>query len=178
MTYVPSVTEDQIMTTLVTWIMTALAGQVAQGWANRVATPTGDFVIVSGLVKARLSQHERSHVTPVFPATVGSEVTQQTVDYHVQLDCYGQGASDNAFALSTAFASDRACDFFTAQLPGLAPLFCEDPRQLPITNGEQQYEDRWTIVAHLQCYTSISDAQESATSVSAGVINVDAEYSA
>ena len=115
-------------------------------------------------------------LTPLF--IQGGETNQQSADYHIQLDAYGVNAGDWASILTTAFRSDRAYEFFSTQSQGITPLYMEDAKQAPLVTGEQQYEARWTMVAHLQFKPSITDVQQSAATVTAGIINVDAEYPA
>lgn len=172
MTYTITITEAQVFTAIRNWLLNAVAGEIVQGWENRVATPSGGFVVMSGLVKQRLSTNETSYPDDA------TESNTQSIDYHIQLDAYGSNAGDWAAILTTAYRSDQACTFFASQLPGLAPLYMEDARQSPLVTGEQQYESRWTMVIHLQYKPSISDAQASAATVTAGIINVEAVYPA
>ena len=178
MTYQISITEDNIFTAVRNWLITCLNGEMVQGWTNRVSTPAGDFVVMSGLVKEVLSSNTRLYEDPVDPEATGFQVNKQSVDYHIQLDVYGPSAGDSASILSAAFHSDRAYPFFAAQTPpGIAPLYMEDPKQSPIVTGEQQYDQRWTMVIHLQFKPAITDVQEFADELSvSGIISVDAEY--
>lgn len=176
MSYTVSITESQIFTALRAWIIASIGDQVVQGFTNRVSSPKGAFVEMSGLVKTNLSTNMRQFTSPVNPATVGVQQNQKSIDYTIQLDVYGAGSSDIATILDVAYAAETTWAFFNNLVPGLAPLYMEDPKQSPIVTGEQQYDQRWTLVAHVQFLPSITDAQESATVVEAGVINVEATY--
>lgn len=178
MTYQISTTEDQIFTALRNWILTCVAGEIVQGWTNRVSTPRGSFIVMSGLVKQILSSNTRLYEAPVDPDPTGFQINMQSIDYHIQLDVYGPSSGDDAAILNTAFHSDRAYPFFAQQQPpGIAPLYMEDPKQSPIVDGEQQYDQRWTLVIHLQYKPAITDVQEFAAELSvSGIIDVDAYY--
>jgi hypothetical protein len=176
MTYVSSITEEQIFTALRSWLIDAVGGQAVQGFTNRVSTPKGGFIAMSGLVKQTMSANRRAFVQPVNPSTVGEWRNEKSIDYNIQLDVYGPTSGNWASILAVAFASDRAWSFFNNLLPGLAPLYMEDARQSPIVTGEQQYDKRWSIVAHIQFNPSITDVQQSAVEVVAGIFDVEAIY--
>ncbi len=172
MTYTISITEDQVFTALRNWLLYAIPGEVIEGVVNRVSTPSGGFVTMTGISKVRLSTNATSY------PDANTEVNEQSLDFHVQLDVYGDSAGDWATIISTAFRSDQACIFLDAQLSGLAPLYAEDIRQVPMITGEEQYESRWTTTIHLQFNPSVSDAQQSANQLNVGIISVDATYPA
>lgn len=176
MTYVTSITEEQIFTVLRTWLVAAVGGQVIQGYTNRVSTPKNGFIVMSGLVKQNLSMNRRSFVPPTEGEDEGLWKNEKSIDYNIQLDVYGPSSGDWASILAVAFSSDLAWPFFNSLLPGLAPLFMEDPRQSPVVTGEQQYDKRWSIVAHIQFNPSISDSQQSAIEAIAGIIDVEVTY--
>lgn len=176
MTYAVSITEADVMSALRAWVLSAVQGEVVQGFTNRVSTPKGSFVVMSGLVKRNLSTNMKTFTSPVTPSTVGELRNTKSLEYTVQLDVYGPASGDDSTVLTTAFTNDAAWSFFNNLVPGLAPLFMEDPRQSPIVTGEQQYDQRWTLVAHLNFMPSIVEPQESATEAVTGIIDVDATY--
>jgi hypothetical protein len=170
MSYVISITEDQVFVALRNWLLYAVSGEVVQGVVNRVAMPAGGFVEMTPLVKSRLSTNVTSYPDG------NTETNQQFLDFTIQLDVYGANAGDWSSIITTAFRSDQACIFLDAQLPGIAPLYSEDARQLPLITGEDQYEAHWSIAIHLQFNPSVNDAQQSATVVTTAVIGVQAIY--
>ena len=176
MSYVVSITDQQILTAVRNWLVSAMTGEVVQGYANRVSTPTGGYVTMSGLLKTRLGSNEVTFSLPTFPDIVGTEIDTQSYDYHIQLDAYGDDSADWASILNIAYHSQTAFLFFRSQFPGIAPLYMEEPKLVPVVTGEEQYELRWTMVIHLQFKPSISNAQQSATNVVAGLKNVEAVY--
>ena len=55
---------------------------------------------------------------------------------------------------------------------GCQPLYCDDGHQMPLINGEFQYEARWTIHARLQINPAISTPQEFADSLTPTLVEV------
>jgi hypothetical protein len=168
--YTISITEDQILVALRNWLLNAVSGEVVEGVVNRVSMPAGSFIEMTPLVKSRLSTNVTSY------PDINTETNQQFIDFTIQLDIYGANAGDWSTIIATAFRSDQACIFLDAQLPGIAPLYSEDARQLPLINGEDQYESHWSIAIHLQFNPSVNDAQQSANVINVGVIDAEVFY--
>ena len=66
---------------------------------------------------------------------------------------------------------------FQNVMDGITPLYTDDPRQMPFTNAEQQWEDRWIVDVHLQVNIELVLSQQFAATLTVGVINVEATYS-
>jgi hypothetical protein len=81
----------------------------------------------------------------------------------VQLDVYGPGSTDNAQVIATLFRDQYGCD---ALGPNVQPLYCDDGRQMPLINGEMQYQDRWTLMATMQANPAISTPAQFTRNVS------------
>lgn len=103
------------------------------------------------------------------------DVTQPT-EIRMRLDVHGSAASDNAQIISTLLRSGYAVEKFSELAPGVAPLYSEDPQQLPFLNAETQIEYRWTVEAVLQANQVVTIPQQFAGELEAGLINVDAVY--
>ena len=77
----------------------------------------------------------------------------QSTEVTVQLDVHSNSvtkASDMAQRISTLFRDDYAVRFFKASGYDVAPLYADEPRQLPFWNDQSQVETRWVIEAVLQ----------------------------
>ena len=170
-----SPTISDVYTALGNFIVTQLGitnAQVTQGYGNRVAMPTppsAGFVVMTAMSKKRLRTNvdsfaQTSDAAPA-PGPVTSEQGQQ-VD--IQLDCYGPLASDWADILTTLLRDDIGC---IALAPTCAPLYADDPIRAPLTNAEQQYEDRWLITARIQYNPVTTTGQEYATVL--GPVNIE-----
>lgn len=83
----------------------------------------------------------------------------------VQCDVYGPSSGDNARVIDTLFRSEYATDAFASYGYDITPLFNETPRQMPLTDAEQQYETRWTLDLQLQFNAIVSTAQQFATAI-------------
>lgn len=81
-------------------------------------------------------------ICPRAPALGANDVTRST-SLRFQLDVYGPASADNAQIITTLLRDDFGVDFLAAY--HLAPLYCDDPAQMPIVAGEQQYIARWMI---------------------------------
>lgn len=173
-TYIISITDEQVFTALRNWILgSAIAGDCLQGPINRASMPdaTNDFVIMSPINRSRLSLNSTAY------PTTGTQTNTASFDYAIQLDCYGPNAGDVASILHDSWYSDQAFNLLNPQ--GVSPLWIEEPRFMPLVNGEQQYENRWVMTLHLQFKPAITDPQQSASAVSinpANIINVDVRY--
>ena len=109
-------------------------------------------------------------------------MTQET-EIVVQLDVHAanlNAAGDMAETIATTFRSAYAADFFAADEGSegqVSPLYCDDPRQSPFLNAEQQYESRWTVDVHLQAnQTVLGVPMQFASILELDVVSVEAAY--
>ena len=149
-------------------------GQVVRGYPNRVAMPNvgpfvaqgypNGFVVMTEMLKKRLRTNIDTTPVDNDPTTQTEEMGQQ-VD--MQLDVYGPNASDWADILVTLLRDDIG---YRALQPTSAPLYADDPIRAPLTDAEQQYEDRWIITARIQYNVVIGSPQEYADTL--GPVNL------
>lgn len=108
----------------------------------------------------------------------------QPTEFKIQIDIHGPLAGDNAQRISTLFRDDYAVQFFDAaevasiSLAGLvAPLYADDPKQIPFILPSEQWEERYVVEACMQVQAVIRDVpQQFAEQVDVGLIEVDAYY--
>jgi len=180
MTYTLSTTDAQVFTALRAFIIDALGPgvEVVRALDNRVPNPAGPFILISELFRSRIAMNETNYVdTPTVGQTPGvhTETATAATNIAFQFDCYGNGSSDHAQILANIWKSHLAVDFLSSY--NMAPLFNDDPRKMPIINGENQYELRWTFTAHLQVNPGVTTSREfSDTPPSTEVVNVSALY--
>ncbi|OYV48595.1 MAG: hypothetical protein B7X10_02855, partial [Burkholderiales bacterium 21-58-4] len=91
-----------------------------------------------------------------------------------QIDCYGPLSSDWAAMLSTLLRDEYACD----AMAGVQPLSADDPKMVALVDGEQQYEERWSITALLQYNPATVTPMKFFDAVDVGLVNVDETYPA
>lgn len=110
------------------------------------------------------------------PLAAGAMNAMQPVSMTIQLDVHGPNSADNAQIISTLLRDDYAVRSFAASGVDVAPLYADDPKQIPFINGEQQYETRWVINAVLQANQTVSPPQQFAGEVVVETIDVEATY--
>lgn len=151
------------------------AVEVIQAQENRVPSPIGpNYVVMNSVTRTRLATNVETWDT-VNPAPTAQTVLIPT-QASVQLDIHGPFGADNATIIDAMFRSGYGCDVFTVSGFAIQPLYADEAKQIPFTNGEQQYEDRWTFDVHMQIDPSITRPQDSANQAHINVINVDATY--
>lgn len=139
------------------------AGQVVQGYPNRVAMPTGPFVLITGMLKKRLRTNVDNYQSTTDPAPAPGPVTaEQGMQVDVVLDCYGPQSSDWSDILSTLLRDNVGC---LALAPKCQPLYADDPMRAPLVDAEAQYEDRWIVTARIQYNPITTTAQTYATTL-------------
>lgn len=166
----PTITEDAINVALRLFLLSILpvGVEVVQGQANRVPEPGSlDHIIFTPSSRRQLSttthQYNAANMAPSTTSgsyPLGSSLPtsdiaivgrSNSIDY--QLDVYGPNATDNAQVIATLFRDSYACDFLDPYQ--MQPLYCDDGQQMPLVNGEYQYEDRWMLKVTLQANPGI-----------------------
>lgn len=171
MTTTVSPAESDIFAALRTFILSLIPCEVVQGLANGAPMPLGGFIAMTALFQNRLSTNTDSYSDP-YPVA-GTRTVEQATQYTVQVDCYGPSSSDWATILTTMLRDDYGC---VSMAPNVFPLYADDPKQMPLIDGEQQYEQRWVITAVLQYNPVVTISQDFAAALSVGLVNVDATY--
>lgn len=174
---VPSITQEAVYTALRSLIIAVLAPAtppVVKGLGNRVSMPDGPSVYMTALFRTRLATNIESY-TDTFPDPTPAEERhiELKTRFDIQLDVYGPDSGDWATILETVLRDPIAC---TALAPVCQPLYCDDARMIPLTTGEQQYLERWSLTATLQYNPTLSTPQDFAGAAEVALINVDVEY--
>lgn len=164
----PTLTDDEIMTALRAFLLAVLPSgvEVVQGQDNRVAEPLGpDHVIMTPARREQLSStthdYDPAHDTAAIARSTG---------LHFQLDTYGPNASDNVQVISTLFRDAYGASFLKTY--GVAPLYCDDGQQMPLVNGESQYEQRWMMRGVLQASIAVNVPTEFADNLITTLVEV------
>lgn len=173
MTATAAPSQSVVMTALRSLILSLITCEVIQGLGNGIPMPLGAFIAITPLFQTRLSTNVDSYTDPT--PTTGMKAAQQSVQYTVQIDCYGPDSSDWAAILSTMLRDEYAC---LSMAPDVQPLSADDPRMAPLIDGEQQYEQRWTITALLQYNPVVSTPMQFFTQANVGLVDVDVAYPA
>jgi hypothetical protein len=165
----PSITETQVFAALRAFILTIVDCEVVRLPANRVPTPAGAFVGLSPGSNIPLATNVTSYTDTQKSVERSSQIT-------LQVDCYGSGSGDRATAISTLLRDAYASEQFAASGYDIQPLYAGDAKQLPLVDGEQQYEERWTFEAVMQFNPVITLPQDFATSLTPDVVSVERTY--
>jgi hypothetical protein len=160
----PSITETQVFTALRAFLLTIVTCEVVRAPVNRVAMPLGDFISLTPISNIPLS-------TNVTTLTGANNSIKRASQFTIQIDCYGAGAGDRATAITTLLRSSYACDQFTASGFDIQPLYAGDARQMPLVDGEGQYELRYTFDCVLQFNPILTTLQDSAIVLRVDSIN-------
>lgn len=165
----PALTEDAILTALRAFLLDVLPDgvEVIQGQPNRVPEPASpDHVIITPDRRTQMAQ--TTHEWDGAGNTIG---VNRSSALHFRLDVYGPASGDNGQVITTLFRDAYGCDFFRSY--GVQPLYCDDGQQMPLVNGEEQYENRWMIRATLQANILIQVPAQFADVVTAEPVHAD-----
>lgn len=171
MTAVVSLVQKDIYTALRTFILGLITCEVVDGLDNGVPMPTGPFIAITALYLNRIETNINSYSDPT--PTTGTTNTELHAQYAIQIDVYGPLSSDWASIIVTMFRDEYGCDSLA---PNVQPLYADDPKQIPIVDGEENYEQRWMITANLQYNPVIQTPMQFFTTATVGIIEVDASY--
>lgn len=94
----------------------------------------------------------------------------------VQVDVHGPNSADNTQIITSLIRSDYGVTQFATYGFDVTPLHCNEPKQMPFLNGEQQIEYRWTFEVVMQSNPVLVVSQDAASVVTVTPINVDAAY--
>jgi hypothetical protein len=176
MTATIDITQSQLYTDVGNFVvsMLGIAGAaLVQGYPNRVAMPAPSglqFVEMHNSRMVRLN----TNVDTWDQTNPDPSLMTQTAAWQVsmQFSLYGSAAGDWASILATLFRDEVACNALTT----CQPLYADDPIRAPLIDAEEQYEDKWIVIAQLQYNPTVSTAQQFANVLALDVVNVDEAY--
>lgn len=148
---------------------------VLVGQQNLTPMPLSDCIIMTPMKQIGMSTNRVMYVDNGVYGD-GLQQNQRSTQWPCQIDCYGDNAADNAAVIGTLIRSDFACEWFRQNGNKLSPLYCSDPHQTTMINGEQQYESRWTLDFVGQYNPIVSTRQDFMDSISVGLIAADLKY--
>lgn len=114
----------------------------------------------------------------IAPRTIaaGYERFLQPTEFTVQIDVHGPNSGDNTQVITTLFRDEWGVRKFRELNPEVAPLYADDPKQIPFFNGENQVENRWGITAVMQANEVVEMPMQFADEAHVTVIEVDAAF--
>lgn len=179
MTATIDISLDDLYTALGTFIQLVLGTDipVVQGQPNRVAsppvatdggTPPSGFVQMQAFIEQRTTTNQDS-----YDPDAQTLAAQSNTRVEVQLDFYGPLSMNWAKMVSTLFRDDYGCANLA---PTCQPLWADEAIQSALVDGEEQYEERWTLRSYVQYNPVTTVGQQSATALAVVAINVDERY--
>jgi hypothetical protein len=161
-----------------------LQGTIAIGMpidANGIVANT-NIIGPAGTGQGGVGTYNVNNTQTLASTTIQAGVKQmmQPVQKMIQVDVHGPNSADNAQIISTLFRDEYGVTQFAGVGAGVGqfiievsgigafdvtPLYCNDPRQVPYLNAEQQFEERWVVETALQVNPIVSVPQQFAGSV-------------
>lgn len=137
----PAITSEDAFIALRTFLLdiVPVGTEIVQGLDNRVPMPGVDGWVV--MTETRLQK--MAQTTHDYSPDAGQKTVARSTALHYQLDVYGEAAADTAQVITTLLADAHGVDALKPS--GIAPLYCEDPLQMPLLAGEQQYIKRMMV---------------------------------
>ena len=172
-----NIIQDDLTTALRGFLLSIVDTQTVElGQQNRTSMPiANNFVIMTPLGQVGLSTNRvRYDDNGIYGQ--GKQQTQRSTQWPCQIDCYGERASEFASIIGTLIRSDYACEWFSSNGPALSPLYCSEPKQTAMVNGEQQYEDRWTLDFIGQYNPIVSTPLDFMDNITVGIVAADLKY--
>lgn len=170
----PSLTENQVLALIRAFLMSNLPDnvEVSTGQLNRVSEPTSDnFITMIPAFRGRISTTVDTWDNN---AAATKMYHKESVQMEIQLDVHGENSTDNAQVIANLFRTIYACD--SLEGTGIQPLHCDDGKQMPFINGENQYEDRWVMNLVVQGNITVTTDQQFANTLTPDLVNVESTY--
>lgn len=155
MTVTIDIVDQDVFKALVVFFKTFLpvGTEIIQQQDNKVAMPKGGFVSMNNNGMERLSFNIDNYQSMTQGKTILTPIK-----FEVQLDFYGPTAQQWAAGTVALFRDEYATEIFPSNIQ---PLYADDPVQLPLITGEEQYLQRWRLAGTLQYNPILSMTQQS-----------------
>lgn len=137
----PSITNKQVFVALGNFLKSMFSCDVIIGEVNLVSMPQGSFILMNDVAKRRVSQNHPSY------SLDGNQQVKTPTQYDIQLDFYGADAGEMSQTFLMLWNDGYAYDHLPTSIK---PLYCDDPKQIPLITGEENYLERWVTTAHIQ----------------------------
>lgn len=166
-----SIVDDDVFAALAAFILNILPAlgeaNVLQGPLNDVPMPPGpNFVLMVPSDRAGLATTVRD-----YRPDDGQRDTTRSTQVGCTVNFYGPDATDNGQIFNQLFRDLYGVDFMRPY--HVAPLWCDDGRQMPLIDSEKQYAVRWMIRAVMQINPTVSTSQEFADTVAVTFVEAD-----
>lgn len=175
--YVSSPNDTDVMSALQSWVMLVTGlplAAVIPAYDNFVAPPLDPFIVLSRVSRTPNSTPWLTY-NDTGVQTTENEITNLSIDYKYQIDCYGSAAADLVMIMHVLLRSDATSEWFSnyGLTNGLTvdTFYADDPTHTAITNEENQYEERWTLRVRLNVVVQIATPVNFMSSAKVGLTN-------
>lgn len=168
-----SITDTDVFTAMRTFLVAVLptGAEVVKAQDNGVPMPKVQFVAMNNNGYMRLNTNIDTYVDT--GANPSQKKIETHTEYRIQLDFYGADSSSWAAMVYGAFRDSYASDLFPTTIQ---PLYTDNPIQMPLITGEEQYLQRWKMQASLQINPVVTVNQDLAKALSVGLGSVDVSF--
>ncbi len=154
------------------------AGNIARGWQNRAALPdSSDYIVMTLLTEQRHGTNVHKWADDITSETDIVETISMLGEHTVQVDFCGldeQAVMARATRLAALARDGVAVEFFRPY--GILPLYAEDVRPAPFTNEQRQWEVRYVLTLHLECWHDVDLPRPAFTNVNIQIEDVDVHH--
>lgn len=137
--------------------------EVIQGYGNNVPLPNSPFVLMNIITETDLNAQINT-----FDGD-DTATASRSVETALQLDFYGSRSGERARVFQNLWRDYHACE----HLEKCQPLYSESIRYIPLTNEEQNFEERWSITAYLTYNPTITHRQDYVHSVGVSIQHIN-----
>ena len=170
MAVVIDINDQDVFTAMRTFLQSFIPStvQVVQAQDNRVPMPKGGFITMNNTGMDRISFNIDNYESVLQGKTILTPTR-----YSMQLDFYGSLSQTWAMQTVALFRDEYATAIFPSNIQ---PLYADDPMQIPLVDGEAQYEQRWKLFASLQYNPILSTTHQSMTAVEIELAPIDQTF--
>jgi len=151
---------------------------IARGWQDRAALPDStDYVVLTLLTEQRHGTNVHERFDDETSQTDIIEKISMLAEHTVQVDFCGTDEQEvMARATQLAiFARDGVAVEFLKPY-GILPLYAEDVRSAPYTNEQRQWEVRYIVALHIECWHNVHISRDAFTRVNILLEDVDMHH--
>lgn len=153
-------------------------GLILRGWQNRAALPdNADYVVLTLLTTQRHGTNVHEWLGLEDNETDISEASMMLAEHTVQVDFCGtdeQEVMGRATRLAILARDGVAVEYLKSYR--ILPLYAEDVRNAPFENEQRQWEVRYIVTWHLECWHEVATDRDAFTHVNILPEDVDVHH--
>lgn len=151
---------------------------IVRGWQNRAALPDdADYVVLTLLTEQRHGTNVHQWSDDAASQTDLVENISMLGEHTVQVDFCGtdeQIVMARATQLAIIARDGVAVEFLKPY--GILPLYAEDMRSAPFSDEQRQWEVRYIVTLHIECWHNVAIPRDAFTNVNILIEDVDVHH--